>query len=205
LLLVERPDDARAVARERARRATRGPANVAAVLDLATLADLAQIVGGIAILAGGVFAVVQLREFREQRREAVAAELVRTFSEPEHANAVNLIQELPDGAPAELLRAKGREYERAATMIAVTYETIGLLVFRGMASFSMVRELTGGLTVVMWRKLGPWVAAVREEQRHRSFAEWFQWLAQQLDRVGAEKEAYPAYEEHRAWRPRRRS
>jgi hypothetical protein len=173
------------------------------VLDLTTLANLAEIAGGVAIISGGIFAVVQLREFREQRRQAVAAELVRTFSEPEHANAVNLIQELPDDAPAELLRGKGREYERAATMLAVTYETIGLLVFREMASFSMVRELSGGLTVVMWRKLGPWVAAVRREQNHRSFAEWFQWLAEQLARVGAEKEAHPAYEQHRDWRPRR--
>ena len=170
--------------------------------DLEALANLSQIVGGIAIVVGGIFAVVQLQEFREQRRQAAAVELVRTFGEAAHANAVNLIQELPDGAAAELLRAKGRDYERAAMMIAVTYETIGLLVFREMASFSLVRELTGGLMVVMWRKLGPWVATVRQEQGHRSFAEWFQWLAEQLDRESAEKEAHPAYDRYADWRPR---
>jgi hypothetical protein len=172
------------------------------VIDLDTLANLANVLGSLAIIGGGIFAVVQLQEFREQRRQAVAAELVRTFSEPAHANAVNLIQELPNGASAELLRSKGREYERAATMIAVTYETIGLLVFRGMASFSMVYELTGGLTVVMWRKLGPWVETVRQEQDHRSFAEWFQWLAEQLQRENAQKETYPAHERYASWRPR---
>ena len=170
--------------------------------DLTTLANLADILGALAIVGGAIFAVVQLREFREQRRQAAAVELVRSFSEPAHANAINLIQELPDGASAELLRSKGREYERAATMMAVTYETIGLLVYRDMASFSMVSDLTGGLTVVMWRKLGPWVAAVRQEQSHRSFAEWFQWLAEQLGREGAEKEAHPAYERHADWRAR---
>jgi hypothetical protein len=77
-------------------------------------------------------------------------------------------------------------------MMAITYETIGLLVFREMASFAMVQELTGGLTVVMWRKLAPWVNTVRQEQGYRSFAEWFLWLAEQLAREGAEKEAYPA-------------
>src|SRR5262245_42160759 len=170
--------------------------------ELNVIANISEIVGGLAILLGGIFAVVQLNEFREQRRQAAAVELVRSFSEPAHANAVNLIQELPDGASAELLRSKGREYERAATMIAVTYETIGLLVFRDMASFSMVGELTGGLTVVMWRKLEPWVKAVRQEQGHRSFAEWFQWLAEHLARERADKEAHPAYERYSAWRPR---
>jgi hypothetical protein len=173
------------------------------VPDLNTIANLAEILGGVAIITGGVFAVVQLREFREQRRQDAAVQLLRSFSEPAHANAVSLIQELPDGASAELLRSKGRDYERAATMLAVTYETIGLLVFRDMASFALVQELSGGLTVVMWRKLEPWVKAVRQEQGHRSFAEWFQWLAEQLGRESAEKEARPAYERYAGWRPRR--
>jgi len=170
--------------------------------DLSVLANISEILGGVAILAGGIFAVIQLNEFREQRRQAAAVELVRSFSEPAHANAVNLLQELPDGASAELLRSKGREYERAATMIAITYETMGVLVFRRMASFAMVRELTGGLTVVMWRKLGVWVNTVRQEQGHRSFAEWFQWLADRLARESAEKEAHPAHEKYADWRPR---
>ena len=170
--------------------------------DLTTLANIAEIAGGIAIISGGIFAVVQLREFREQRRQAVALELLRSFGDLALANAVNLMQELPDGASAELLRSKGRDYERAATMIAVSYETVGLLVFRGMASFSMVHELHGGLAVVMWRKLATWVAAVRCEQNHRSFAEWFQWLAEQLLRESPHKEANPAHERYADWRPR---
>lgn len=169
--------------------------------DLNVIANISEIVGGLAIVIGGIFAVVQLNEFREQRRQAAAVELVRSFSEPAHANAVNMLQELPDQASAELLRSKGRDYERAAVMISVTYEVIGLLVFRRMASFDLVRELTGGLTVVMWRKIGPWVHTVREEQGHRSFAEWFQWLAEQLAREGADKEAHPAYEKYAGWRP----
>ena len=172
------------------------------MIDLSLIADFAEILGGLAIVVGGAFAVVQLREIREQRRQAVAVELIRQFSEPAHADAVNLIRGLPDGSSAELLRSRGPEYERAATMIAITYEAIGLLVFHEMASFSMVRELTGGLTVVMWRKLATWADTVRDEQGHRSFAEWFQWLAEQLARESADKEAHPAYEHYAGWRAR---
>jgi hypothetical protein len=87
-------------------------------------------------------------------------------------------------------------------MISTTYETIALLVFREMASFSMVRELTGGLAVVMWRKLARWMEAVRQEQAQPSWAEWFQWLAAQLARESGDKEARPAYERFADWRPR---
>jgi len=171
------------------------------VTDLATLANVAEIVGSLTIVGGAVFGVAQLREIRVQRRQAVTVELLRSFSDPELASAVNLIRELPDGASAELLRSRGREYERAAVMISTTYETIAILVFRRMASFSLVRELTGGLALRMWRRLAGWTDAVRREQAQPSWAEWFQWLAQQLARESEQKEAHPAYERFADWRP----
>jgi len=171
------------------------------VADLATLANIAEILGALTIVGGVVFAVVQIREFRAQRREAAAVELIRSFHDPQLAHAVNLIREMPDGVSAEELRSKGPEYESAAVMISTTYETIAFLVFRKMTSFSMVRELTGGLAVVMWRKLSRWTDALRQEQAQPSWAEWFQWLAEQLARDSEQKEAHPAYEKFADWRP----
>ena len=171
--------------------------------DLATLANIAEILGALTIVGGVVFAVVQIREFRTQRRQAVAVELIRSFHSPEFANSVNLIRELPDGVSAEELRSRGPEYERAAVMVSTTYETIALLVFRGMTSFSMARDLTGGLAIVMWRKLARWMDAIRAEQDQPSWAEWFQWLADQLAREGEQKEADPAYRRFAHWRPRK--
>jgi hypothetical protein len=171
--------------------------------DLATLANIAEILGALTIVGGVIFAVVQIREFRAQRREAVAVQLLRSFHDPQLAQAVNLIRGVPDAVSADELRAKGPEYERAAVMISTTYETIAFLVFRKMTSFSMVRELTGGLAVVMWRKLARWTDTVRQEQAQPSWAEWFQWLAEQLVRDGDEKEAQPAYQKFADWRPGR--
>ena len=171
--------------------------------DLATLANIAEILGALTIVGGVVFAVVQIREFRTQRRQAVAVELIRSFHSPELAHAVNLIRELPDGASAEELRSRGPEYERAAVMISTTYETMALLVFREMTSFSMVRDLTGGLAIVMWRKLARWTDSIRAEQDQPSWAEWFQWLSDQLARESEQKEAGPAYRRFADWRPRK--
>jgi hypothetical protein len=171
--------------------------------DLATLANIAEILGALTIIGGLVFAIIQIREFRAQRRETVAVELLRSFHDPQLAHAVNLIRELPDGVSAEELQSRGPEYEKAAVMVSTTYETIAFLVFREMTSFSMVRELTGGLAVVMWRKLARWTDAVRREQAQPSWAEWFQWLAEQLTREAEQKESNPAYTRFAEWRPRR--
>jgi hypothetical protein len=172
------------------------------VADLETLANFAEIFGALTIIGGAIFAIVQIREFRARRRLVATVELTRSFQSPDLADAVNLIRGLPDGLSGTELRSKGPECERAAVMISTTYETIGFLVFREMASLSMVRELTGGLAVVLWRKLGGWTEHVRAEQGQPSWAEWFQWLAEQLTREGAQNETEPAYQRYRDWRPR---
>lgn len=62
-----------------------------------------------------------------------------------------------------------------------------------------MQDLVGGIVVVMWRKLEPWVMRLRIEQSYPSDSEWFQWLAEQLEQRKAEK--VPAYLRYRDWAP----
>jgi hypothetical protein len=127
---------------------------------------------------------------------------MRSFYDPEFARAMRLIKALPDGCRASELRAKGADYEEAAIIISTRFETIGLLAFKEITSFSMVREIVGGVAVVMWRKLERWASDVRSEQGQPSWAEWFQWLAERLVEYSGGKEAQPAYVRWTSWRPR---
>jgi len=170
-------------------------------LELQTLANISEVLGATTIIGGAVFALVQLREIREQRRQAAAVELARTFQSPELVRAINLVRSLPDGITARDLRARGPEYEDAALSVALTHETIALLVFERLASFEMVRELTGGMIIVTFRKLERWVRDVREENAQPSWAEWYQWLVEQMERESSSKEANPAHVRHAGWRP----
>ena len=124
---------------------------------------------------------------------------MRTFYNPDLANAVTLIRALPDHVPAEELRAGGPELERAAVLVSMTLETMGLLVFHRITPFNLVQELAGGMIVVMARKLSSWLETVREEQAQPSWAEWFQWLAALME--SSNDESTPAYVKHRHWQP----
>ncbi|HET6472807.1 MAG TPA: hypothetical protein VFG38_13260 [Pseudomonadales bacterium] len=167
-------------------------------MDLNFYANVAEIVGTLTIVGGAVFGIIQLIEFRGQRRDLVAVELMRSFYNPEFSHAVTLIRALPDNVSAVELRERNADLERAALMIAMMYETMGLLVFRRIASFDLAQELTGGLIVVLWRKLGVWVATVRDEQAHPRFAEWFEWLAIQFGNPA--HVTAPAYVAFRDWK-----
>jgi hypothetical protein len=171
-------------------------------MELGVLADLAEILGGVTVIGGVLFGMIQISEYRAQRRDMVAVELVRSFQSPDFAHAIVIIREMPDDTSLAEVRRKGADYQDAAMMVATTYESIGLLAFRRVAQFSVVRELTGGLCVVMWRKLRTWTHEMRSEQQHDSFAEWFQWLAERLEQYGDDKNANPAHLRHANWRPR---
>ena len=167
--------------------------------DLNFYANIAEILGTLTILGGGAFAVFQLIEFRGQRRDMVAVELMRQFYNAEFARAVTMIKNLPDGISAEDLQAKGPDYEQASFIICMTYETMGLLVYREIATFQLAHELTGGLIELMWRKLHAFVETGRVEQAHPRFAEWFQWLAIQFAKP--HNRQIPAYIAYRVWNP----
>lgn len=170
--------------------------------DLNTLGNIADIISALTVIGGAGFAILQVHQFRTQRRDNVAAELMQTFYNPEFARALRMVLQLPDDCAAADLRSRGAEYEEAATIVAINYEAIGLLVFKEITPFSIVKELTGGLTMVLWRKLQCWTREVRVEHSQPSFAEWFQWLAERLHEHASDKATQPAYRKFANWRPR---
>jgi len=149
-----------------------------------------------------VFGLIQIRQFRLQRRDAAAAELVRSFHDPLFAQSLRLIAALPNDAKAEQLRAGGTGMEDAALYIGVRFETIGLLVFRGVMPLSLVDHLVGPRAVSLWSRLRDWSRLVREEEGREHFLEWFQWLAEQLDKIGRHAHP-PAFVKYCDWSPPR--
>jgi hypothetical protein len=169
-------------------------------MDLETVSSISQIAGALTIVGGTIFGLIQLSELKKQRRDLVAGELMRTFMDVDLGNALTTIKCLRDGVSAEELRRAGPEAERAAVLICTRFETMGLLVFQQIAPFALVVELAGGIIVVMWRKLGPWLEHIRAEQSQPSWAEWFQWLAQQCETT--KRKTVPAHRRETSWTPR---
>lgn len=168
-------------------------------MNLQTFVDLSQIAAALTVIGGTVFALLQLREFKRQRQEAVALDLMRAFMGAEFAEAMAIVTNLPDNLSAEGLRRAGRDAEKAATLMSTTFEAMGVLVHRRIAPLPLVQDLVGGFAVVTWRRLEPWITELRVEQSNPSDSEWFQWLAEQLEQRKAHK--VPAYIQHRSWTP----
>ena len=168
-------------------------------LSLSTWGNIADIVGAGSIVTGLIVGWIQIRHLRRQQRDSVAINLAQTFYSPDLAEAIVLLQRLPDGVSLEEVRSRGKEYELAAITLCTSFETMGLLVYKQIAPLDLVLDLAGGIVSVMARKLHAWCEDVREEQQQPSFAEWFEWLGDQATQRKANTE--PGHVRHRDWKP----
>jgi len=176
------------------------------VIDLDTLANLAEVLGALTIIGGVLFAIVQIRQYRQQLRETATLELMRTFQTSEFAQAFQVLRSLRDEVSSTELHAKQPEVEAAAMTVCAVYETIGVLVFRGILPFQVVEDLTGGAIVMCWRKLHAWIEETREETSNERMFEWFQWLAERFsEQQQIESKSRPAFQTYRSWKPPRHS
>ncbi len=167
---------------------------------LTSVANWAEIIGAGSILTGLVFGYFQIIQYRTQQKDAVASNLMQTFYNPVLAEAIALVQTLPDGMTLEELRARGDAYTNAAVTVTTSFETMGLLVYSRIAPFSLVIDLVGGVVSTMNRKLKQIQYDLREESNQPSWGEWFEWLADQSDKVKVASE--PAHIKYRDWQPR---
>ena len=169
--------------------------------DLETLANLAEVLGALTIIGGLLFAVIQVRQYRQQLRETATLELMNRFQTPEFAQAFRTLRSLPDDVPSSELNADNPETEAAAMFVCSVYETVGVLVFRRILPFQVVEDLTGGAIALCWRKLRPWIEEIRVETSNDRVFEWFQWLVERCaEQQKSESKALPAYMAHRNWR-----
>lgn len=152
-------------------------------IPLSTWASIAEIIGAGSIVTGLMVGLFQIRHLRAQQRDVVAINLAQTFYSHDLAQAIALMQNVPDGTSLEEIRRMGRDYEHAAITVCTSFETMGLLVHQGIAPMELVMDLAGGIVSTMYRKLRQWNEDLREEQQQPSWAEWFEWLGDQATRA----------------------
>jgi len=168
--------------------------------ELNKMANIAEIIGVFLVVGGFVFAIIQLRQFRQQRRELAAIELFRFFGNPDFTQAYMQVLRMQDDMTAEDVRASDANLEAAAVLISATMENIGVMTYQRIVPFIVVYNLMGGSTPILWRRLRNWVMDLRREQASEEAFEWFQWLAERLEDCSS-IDPEPAYVTYRDWMP----
>jgi hypothetical protein len=167
-------------------------------MDISTLANL---INAIAVTAGVIFAAAQIRQYRQRRQRDAMLELVRSFQSPAFTAALRRVLSLPDGADAAKIReVLGPDGEDAVYLVSLTWESLGVLVFRREVTLDLVDDFFSGPLVISWQKLKVYSEEWRRTLNRETGNEWFHWLAERMLEREQTAPPIPAYEAHRNWR-----
>jgi hypothetical protein len=164
-------------------------------MDFSTAANL---INAVAVTAGVVFAAAQIRDYRRQRRRDAMLELVRSFQSPDFTRAIRRINSLPEGATRRQIQESGGEDD--IFLAALTWESLGVLLFRREIDIDLMDDFFSGAIVISWRKLEAFVEQDRRELARETVWEWFQWLAERMMEHEKRVPPVPAHLAHREWR-----
>ena len=167
-------------------------------MDISTLANL---INAIAVTAGVIFAAAQIRQYRQRRQRDAMLELVRSFQSPAFTAAYRRVLSLPDGADAAKIReVLGPDGEDAVYLVSLTWESLGVLVYRRQVTLDLVDDFFSGPLVICWRKLKVYSEEWRRTLNRETGNEWFHWLAERMLEREKTSPPIPAYVAHRRWR-----
>jgi hypothetical protein len=167
-------------------------------MDVSTIANL---INALAVTGGLVFAATQIRYYRQRRRRDAMIELVRSFQSPSFTSALRRVLSLPDDATTEQIREKlGPDGDEVVYLVALTWESLGVMLFRGEVTIDLIDDFFSGPILISWRKLNVFVEEDRRALGRNTVSEWFQWLAERMIEREKSTPAVPAHIAHREWK-----
>ena len=171
---------------------------------LEILASLGEFFGGLAVIGGLAYAVIQVRQFREVRRREIALELLRSFQTPEFVKGLVTLYRMPDGLTKREIEVFCGDDMHLVYALMTTWESLGILVYRDELSLDLVDDFFSGPITISWRKLHTYVMGERAELGRETIEEWFEWLNDRLKEREKTAPPIPAHVAHRSWTPRHR-
>ena len=160
----------------------------------------ADVVNAAAVTIGVVFAASQLFDIRKQRKREAMLGLVRSFQSADFTTALRRVNSLPDDADRATIRSTlGPDGEDQVFLVGLTWESLGVLVFRREVTMDLIDDFFSGAIVLSWRKLHTFVEDDRRELGRQTVWEWFQWLSERVAERERQIDPVPAHQAHRDW------
>jgi hypothetical protein len=144
---------------------------------------------------------LELRQLHAEQESQTVLQLFETIRSNEYIRASILLDGIPDGlSAAELEDRFSQEDLNSILQLRLTWEALGVMVYRRDVSIEWVNELFRFNILRSWDKLESLTYANRERTGYGGINEWHEWLVDRLREMG-EVQQTPAYEAYSDWNP----
>lgn len=160
--------------------------------------EVVEVVTNIALtlsfLVALVFGIVQVRTANRDRKERLTLEALRQFQTREFAGLILFItsNKLPNSIN-EWQNQSDNDRERVI-QFGQEMESLGLMVAEGFISLELVDKTLGTLVTSAWEKYKPVFSEMRERNPDPFLGEYFQWLAESIEKRMRQQPRQPFYQ-----------
>jgi len=148
--------------------------------DLITL--LANLALTLSFVIALIFGIVQVKAASRDRRERLTLETLRNFQTQEFAELIFYITSKKLPATSESFRALPAEDQIMLIRFSQQMESLGILVAEKFINIDLVDKTLGSFVTTSWEKYKPAFLDIREKTPDPFLGEYFQWLAELIDK-----------------------
>lgn len=146
---------------------------------MVTLIEWTAILSAMAGLAATIFILLQLRHMEQHRNLEISIKLFEWAETDRLRKAFRWIEEEFEFEDYEKYKTeveKNFEVSDYPYQVESFFEEVGFLVNKKFVDIDVIVDRLGAYIVSNWKKLEPWILAVRKERGDKTFGEHFQKL-----------------------------
>ena len=146
---------------------------------MVTLIDLTAVLSALAGVAATVFILLQLRHMDRHRDLEISMKLFDWAETEGLRRAFRWVErefQFEDFEKYKALVEKNFEASDYPYRVEAFFEEVGFLVNKKFVDIDVIVDRLGGYIVSNWKKLEPWILAMRKERNDKTFGEHFQKL-----------------------------
>lgn len=162
------------------------------------ITELANIALTLSLIVAVIFGIAQIRTSKQDRRERLTIEMLQTFQSKEFAEIILFITtaKFPKNQKEWLSWA---EQDKARFIqIGQQMESLGILLADKLIDINLLDKTLGSFIVTTWEKFKLIILELREKNPDPYLAEYFQWMAEQIDKRMKENPRKPFYQSSQA-------
>jgi hypothetical protein len=148
---------------------------------LSSVTDYAAVFSAVAGISLSVFVLLELRHMEKHRNVEVSMKLFEWAENDRLRKAFRWIEEEFQFGDYEKYKAHKETSFEASDYpyeVAAFFEQVGFLVQKKFVDLDVIDDRLGSYIISNWKKLEPWIIALRKEKTDKTFGEHFQKLYQ---------------------------
>jgi hypothetical protein len=158
------------------------------------IANLANLALTLSLIVAVVFGMAQVKTAKRDRRERLTMETLRVFQSREFAEMILFITTTPFPKTYQEWERWPNGDRAIFIQLSQQMESVGMLMADGWIDIDLVDKTLGSFVTSCWEKFKTLIFELRQTNDDPFLSEYFQWMAEQVDKRMKERPRKPFYE-----------